>query len=247
MSAAAAKNVARFLEWDTQFFGVRIATIECAAISDAAWREQLGWCRAQRIQCLYVLIDAQDETSARDTGLLDARHLDERKSLERDTSPLPEARSCAAAIRPVRRDDVQALRALAVLAHKDTRFWKDGRFSPERCAELYATWIERSIEGWADAVFVAELRGEVLGYITCHAREEQQAEIGLIAVADAARGAGIGRALVQRALGWAAEHGLARTRVVTQGTNLAALSLYTSTGFRVTRTQRWYHLWFMQP
>jgi dTDP-4-amino-4,6-dideoxy-D-galactose acyltransferase len=247
MSAAAPKNVARFLEWDTQFFGVRIATIECAAIGDPEWRTQLAWCQAERIECLYVLMDAQDKASAANTGLADASWIDQRFTYERETAPLPQGKPSKATLRHARTEDTPVLEALAMVAHNDTRFWKDGRFPEERCAQLYATWIRRSLEGWAEAVFVAELQSTPVGYITCHAREGGSAEIGLIAVAESWRGEGIGRALVERALAWASEQALPHTRVVTQGTNRGAMMLYRSAGFRLVRSQCWYHLWFKQP
>ena len=51
-----------------------------------------------------------------------------------------------------------ALRAIARASHGDTRFYADPHFPDERCDDLYDTWIRRSLEGWADAVLVAERR-----------------------------------------------------------------------------------------
>jgi len=244
MSEAGPRNVARFLEWDTQFFGVRIATIECAAIGAADWRAQLEWCRAERIRCLYVLMDAKDRTSARSTEFEEAEALDLRLTFERETLPLPEPGSTKARLRLARPEDTPVLSALARISHADSRFWKDGRFAPDRCAELYAIWIERSIRGWAQAVFVAELESAPVGYLSCHVREAEWVELGLMAVAESSRGEGIGRALVERSIAWAAELSLPRVRVVTQGTNRSATRLYDRLGFRIARSQCWYHLWF---
>ena len=38
-------NSARFLEWDTQFFGVRIASLEAENIDEQAWGAALEYCR----------------------------------------------------------------------------------------------------------------------------------------------------------------------------------------------------------
>jgi len=246
MSEAAPKNVARFLDWDTRFFGVRIATIECKAIGAADWRAQLERCRAERIQCLYVLMDAEDRTSARSTELEKAEPLDLRVSFERATLPLPEPGSTRARLRLARPEDTPVLSALARISHADSRFWKDSRFARERCAELYATWIERSIGGWAQAVFVAELDSAPVGYLSCNVRESDCVEMALMAVVENLRGEGIGRALTERAIVWAAELSLPYVRVVTQGKNGAATRLYDRFGFRIVRSQCWHHLWFEQ-
>ena len=42
----------------------------------------------------------------------------------------------------------------------------------------------------------------------------------------------------------AAELGAKKIRVVTQGTNVAALKLYEKAGFRVCDVKIWFHRWF---
>ena len=202
------------------------------------------WARKEHVDCLYLLSESDDLASRRlfeDSG---AGLVDLRVTLARDTAPLSASEPCAARLRPACAADVTALKVIASKAHTDSRFYSDERFARERCDALYATWIERSVSGWAQAVFVAELDAAVAGYITVHARADSLAEIGLIAVAESARGKGLGRFLVERALAWAHEAGLPHTSVVTQGSNVAAQRLYQSAGFRTARVQLWHHLWF---
>src|SRR5215208_364801 len=65
-------------------------------------------------------------------------------------------------------DDLLGLERIAAANHRDSRFYSDGRFPRAGCDALYATWIRRSCEGWADGVLVSEVEGEACGYITCH-------------------------------------------------------------------------------
>jgi dTDP-4-amino-4,6-dideoxy-D-galactose acyltransferase len=237
MSAAAPKNVARFLVWDTQFFGVRIASIECETIAEEQWQGALAFCREQRIRCLYVLASTgMDQALAVDAG---AKRTDLRVTFERMRGELPAPGS---RIRPAVEADIPALRALAARSHTDSRFYADGGFARERCDELYAIWIEKSVRGWADTVFTSGPAGAPLGYLSFHVREDH-AEIGLVAVAQAARGQGLGRELVEAALLRAVPLQLP-LRVVTQGRNEAATALYEKCGFEVLRVQSWFHLWF---
>lgn len=237
MSAAAPKNVARFLEWDTQFFGVRIASLEAESITDEQWSAALEVCHEQRVQCIYVLAATDaDAQRARTAG---AEPVDTRVTLElaRPVAPAPDGR-----VRPALEADIPALRALAARSHADSRFYADARFARERCDELYATWIEKSVRGWADAVFTSGPAGAPLCYLSGHVRKDHL-EIGLVAVAEEARGRGLARALVGAALRRAAELGLG-AQVVTQGRNQAANALYAACGFGVVRVQTWLHLWF---
>ena len=98
-----------------------------------------------------------------------------------------------AGIRAARADDVPALRAIAGYNHTNTRFYADGRFARERCAELYATWIEKSVGGWAERVLVVDEGAGAAGYLSIHLRPEKTAEIGLVGLARDAQGRGLGR------------------------------------------------------
>jgi len=230
-------SAVRFLEWDTQFFGVRIARLELEACSTGQWRAALDFCREQRIQCLYVLASNDiDMQFAIDAG---AKRTDLRVTLElgRRAAPAPSTR-----IRLAIAADIPALRTIAARSHTDSRFYADGGFARERCDELYATWIEKSVRGWADAVFTSGPVGTPLGYLSYHVREDH-AEIGLVAVAEEARGQGLGRELVEAAQLRAMPQGLP-LQVVTQGRNEAATTLYEKCGFERLRVQSWFHLWF---
>jgi dTDP-4-amino-4,6-dideoxy-D-galactose acyltransferase len=152
--------------------------------------------------------------------------------------------SAASSARVSREDDIPALRELAAVSHQNSRFWADEHFSRSRCAELYATWIEKSCRGWADRVFVVETGGQPAGYLSCHLRENGQGEIGIVAVAPFAQGRGLGGEMLDAGLAWFADRGSRRVTVVTQGRNAGAQRLYQSRGFLTASVQVWHHLWF---
>ena len=98
--------------------------------------------------------------------------------------------------------DIPALRDIASSAHRDTRFHADDRFDAARSDELYATWIENSVRGYANQVLVAECDNAPVGYLTLHVDEPdagRTARIGLFAVHDRYRNQGIGRDLLRSA------------------------------------------------
>lgn len=236
----------RILEWDCAFFGATIATLPLESRAEAELEAALDWCRARGVECLYALSDHGDAAKRDWLARHGARETDVRTTLAADVV----ARGATAPeLRPARAADLPALEAIARAAHADSRFWNDPRFARERCAELYATWIRNGVHGRADLVLAAETGERAAGYITCHVRGTAAAphgEIGLVAVAEHARGRGLGGALVEGALEWAAARGLRRMEVVTQGRNAAALRLYESRGFVVERRQVWQHLWLDQ-
>ncbi|MBI5365227.1 MAG: GNAT family N-acetyltransferase [Planctomycetes bacterium] len=235
----------RFLEWDTQFFGARIASLSAPAtgLDDAALRAADDWCRAERVDCLYLRSDADDVTTLRAAGELGFRFVDVRITLDCELAKLPTP-SAHETIRSARAEDVPALRAMAAYNHANTRFYADGRFARARCDELYATWIEKSVNGWAERVLVPDEGAGALGYLSIHLRPEHTAEIGLVGLAREAQGRGLGKQLVESAIAWMRAKGCARATVVTQGRNIAAQRLYQAAGFRTCAMELWHHRWF---
>jgi GNAT superfamily N-acetyltransferase len=237
----------RFLEWDSNFFGRNIASVSVERL-DAEQHDQVRfWCEANAIDCLYFLADPDGAnlSRAQDNGfyLRDVRvTLDRRiEALEIEAAPRDDA------VGPYAPHDLDDLRATARSSHCDTRFYRDGNFSTELCDRLYETWIEKSCRGRADAVFVARLNGRAVGYVTCHLKASDgvaNGSIGLIAVAETAHGKGLGQALIEAALRWFDESGVARVDVVTQGHNIAAQRLYQKNGFATCQVRFWFHRWF---
>jgi dTDP-4-amino-4,6-dideoxy-D-galactose acyltransferase len=231
----------RFIEWDSEFFGRRIARIDPAYIAVVGMAAAEAWCADHQIECAYLLADAVDQSTCDAAQAHGFRLVDVRVTLE--CVPLaPRTRSHGPVVRLARADDVERLEAIARASHRDTRFYVDGHFDPLRCDQLYELWIAKSCRGWADSVFVVEVDGCPAGYLTCHLRDGA-GQIGLVAVSEASRGRGAGSALVDAARRWFADHGAAGMSVVTHGRNAAALRLYQRAGMTVTSIQLWFHKW----
>ena len=101
-----------------------------------------------------------------------------------------------------------------------------------------------ALPGWT--VLVAESDGVIEGYVSFGPSAEGNGTIGLIGVAPAARGAGVGRRLVARAASELFDAGSSRISVITQAGNAPAMRLYQSCGFTVSRLGFWMH-WHREP
>ena len=221
------------LEWDTEFWGVRVGRVT----EDAPGFEAVdAWAHENEAACLYFLCPDEPGAAIRaeEAGY---RLTDVRVELSR---PVGEEASSLRAARP---EDEEPLRRMARANHRITRFYADPNFPEDRCDDLYETWIRRSLEGWADAVLVAESEGRPAGYVSLHDRDGT-GSIGLIGVDPDARGRQLGRELVLGGVAWCADRGLAEVTVVTQGRNVPALRTFESCGFRTTDVGLWFHKWY---
>jgi dTDP-4-amino-4,6-dideoxy-D-galactose acyltransferase len=237
-----------FLEWDTAFFGVRVGRVVGDRLTLDLSTQINQWCVDQGIECLYFLARSDDpDTSglAEDQGfrLMDIRialktnRMD--RTIEIEKSPVP-----GIGVRLALPGDIPFLEEIARQSHRDSRFYFDRRFPRRLCDDLYATWIRRSCEGYADSVFVAHQSDKPIGYVTCKMTLGAVGQIGLIGMQEGFRGLGVGKAMMNQAIGWFAAKGVSEVIVFTQGRNTVAQRFYQREAFLTTSVQLWYHKWF---
>jgi dTDP-4-amino-4,6-dideoxy-D-galactose acyltransferase len=236
-------TICTYLEWDSEFFGRRIARVTLNRVDQDTVHRLLAWSTANRIECLYFLADPEDSQTSKLAEANQFHLVDVRMTLERSLRENPPT-SSSVGVRPAREQDVLALRTIARSAHRDTRFHFDQHFDRTKCDLLYEIWIEKSVSGFADMVFVAEIDGKPVAYITGHLRDDE-VQIGLIGVDEAHQGKGLASILVQHLLAKATKDAARRATVVTQGRNVRAQRLYQRNGFVTVSCQLWYHRWFL--
>jgi len=235
------------LEWDSNFFGFRIARVRGNVLSRESVQQIDDWCHQTDIRCLYFLCRDDEPVSSRlaeDNGfrLMDVRitfqYTNESSMLSMSELPV--------SIRPFQPEDVGMLQTIARESYHSTRFYFDANFPRHMSDLLYETWFKLSYEGYAQAVFVSEFEGMPVGYITCHLDEEVHiGKIGLVGVGYQAQGRGIGQMLVISAVDWILSRGAQQVEVVTQGRNRAAQRLYQRCGFLTKAVELWFHKWYL--
>lgn len=241
------KSVA-YLPWDSTFFGKRIAQIRKHDLSDSEVKKCIQWCRKSRVRCLYYLIKSSKIDAiwaAEDNGF---HYVDTRVTLETghpaNLFAKTTIRQEAPIVREANNEDIFEIARIARSNHFQTRFFKDNHFSRIRSSELYGMWVEKGFRNPNGIVFVAQNGSQIAGYLLGSINERLEAEIGLTGVDNNFRNQGLGTTLINAALRWFAKKGTQKVRVVTQGSNIAALRLYSKCGFVPSESMMWYHRWF---
>lgn len=238
------------LEWDSRFFGLRIARVNAARLTPESAADVAAWCAAQTIDCLYLLADADDPQTVRLAEAGGYHQVDVRLTFALtglQAHPIPVSPDMS--LRSALPTDLPALQAIASASYTASRFYFDQRFPRERCDALYATWAARDLDAalrdpQTAAVLVAtDDVGTPAGFITGQVGDGGGV-IGLVGVAAAARGRGLGLAVVQAGLAWFAARGCDRVTVVTQARSVAAQRLYQRCGFLTESLALWYHKWW---
>jgi dTDP-4-amino-4,6-dideoxy-D-galactose acyltransferase len=241
------------LEWDSAFWNIRTGRAIGERLTSERGARLQDWCIDEQVVCLYFLADPDDWETVIAAEAIGLTPVDVRVSLDRSLSGLPstpqrlvdDAAPHELMLRMHEPADIDVLEHIAGISYMHSRFFFDRRFPRDRCRQLYETWIRRSCEGYADAVLVAALGEDPVGFISCHLDNDRSAgSIGLVGVSPRTRGLGVGSLLVNGALHWFAHRDARSVSVVTQGRNVAAQRLYQRCGFLTSEVRLWYHGWY---
>ena len=139
------------------------------------------------------------------------------------------------------------VRRLALLSGVHSRFRVDPRLEPRIFETVYDAWIDQSVRREiAEEVLLVRGAGQAIGLVTL-GEKQGRGDIGLLAVAEAARGKGVGSTLVRAAQRWARSRGFEVAQVVTQLDNRAACALYEACDYTIETVEHVYHFWFGTP
>jgi GNAT superfamily N-acetyltransferase len=231
---------------DEERFGVRIARAQDVRSADV--EALLAFCRAEDVQLLIARCPTTDIAAAQALEAAGAFLADTLVYYGRDlaATAVPGERD-GGRVRPLHPGDAEAVRRVAAEAFRGYggHYHADPRLHPARCDETYSSWAFRSCTSRdvADRVLVAELDGEVAGFITLRLNSADEGEGALFAVAPAARRAGLGRSLLVRSLEWLAEQGRRRMVISTQVTNVRVQRIWTRLGFEPSHSFYTFHQW----
>jgi dTDP-4-amino-4,6-dideoxy-D-galactose acyltransferase len=243
------------LAWDSQHFGFMVARVHGPSLGAVELDQSLSLARRDGVRLLYWAADANRDVSpqvlAAYHGVLVDRKATYSRPLARGDRRVDPSPCCA--ITTHRRAEPSAeLNALALAAGEFSRFRRDPRIPAAAFRSLYQTWLLRSATGeLADIVLIASAGDRAgasaaplapLGFVTV-SLSEGKGSIGLIAVAERARGRGIGSSLLKAAHCWLARHTATDVFVVTQLENQKACRLYERSGYRLLQVQHVYHFW----
>ena len=236
------------MEWDTSFFGFKVARLQTQAPEQMDEAERI--CREQRIRLLISRFDTHNVSFAHELEQHGGELMDTivRYRLKLDRTQIPSIPG-PATIRPCLDNEVDEVAAVASATFDNYgvgHFHQDARLDRDKCDALYVEWARNSCldRNLADMVLVAEMDGRIVGFATDKIVGEGVGEGILFGTSPEARGKQIYRAFMVASMHWCASQGLERMQVATQVNNYAVQSVWASLGFRICASCYTFHKWF---
>lgn len=233
----------KILEWDSEFFHVKVATITEPYLNKARLKILLDELKCMGVRLVYWASarELSAGTIADCNGCLVDRKItfnisfDDLKANDFDLVSIVEPFSVSM--------NVKELEYLAIESNVYSRFVADPNISNEKAADLYKIWINKSLaKEIADEVLVIRNGKQVVGMVTL-GEKGGRGDVGLIAVDRNFRGMRYGEALILAAQKWFVMQDYKSGQVVTQGENIPACKLYSKCGYLVEKIEYFYHFW----
>jgi ribosomal protein S18 acetylase RimI-like enzyme len=227
----------RILDWDTRFFGIRVAQL---TVADATDSQSLSDALEQSdADVVYVFVPAA--AADRYLPVLErhsGRFYDRKVTFVKHVDPAFAASDPSISEITTESGD---LLNLAYASGHLSRFFLDPGFHPYFKA-LYGEWIRKALRAAESRVFALSDSSHMLAMVSA-AVENGVGAIGLLAIAEDGRGQGLALRLLKHCEAYYGSLGARTCRVVTQNANLGACRLYLKAGYRIESEQDVWHIW----
>jgi ribosomal protein S18 acetylase RimI-like enzyme len=247
-------------EWDTQHFGIKVGKIDFLLFDDfielndrlkflKELYEKFSDLKFQVVFLRHSLSDSKTIFALSKAGwfLADVL-LTFHRNLE-DLLFSEFKKDFSIRVREARKEDSNSIGNLARRSFGTSHFHSDPNLPHVLSSELYAKWSISSLSEPLSKVFVAEDNEVICGFIVCSVKslmnKVSYGVIDLIAVDQNKQKMGIGKLLLTEALKWLSSQ-VSSVYVGTQATNVPAVRLYESIGFKLVDSEATFHLWVSQ-
>ena len=224
------------MEWDSSFFGLRIAK---ATISSQEEFEKLKdniEALKEEYDLIYIFAKCGMVNQSSNVILVDRKMVYTTKIIEPNSFDLH-------IVEYDKQTVSEELLNLALGSGVYSRFKKDINFPANAYERLYTRWIEQSVNHQiATEVFCFMIEDSPKGLLTIN-RKDTTCDIGLVATSPSYQGQGIGYTMLVHAKHFVYLKGYNNLNVVTQFDNKAACHLYEKAGFAVKSSTDIFHWW----
>ena len=238
-------NIISLLEWDSKFWKQRICFIGPKKLTPNIMYRCNKFIKKNKIEMVQFLSNCHDLQTVNiaeknNFGFKDIRITLEKKLIKKNKKTLnPKNIS----FRKAKLNDFKIVEPIAKNSYLDSRYYFDNKFSVKRVKEFYAGWLKKAILGTFDTFcMLICYKKKPIGFCTIKIKLDE-ASIGLFSISEKFQKKGFSKLLLSRLDFYLDSLNIQKLNVITQGRNYSALKAYQASGFKITKTELWYHKW----
>ncbi|EKD26076.1 MAG: hypothetical protein ACD_79C01379G0004 [uncultured bacterium] len=236
----------KILDWDTDFFGFKVAQITTSRQSPDELQINLNTLKSLGVKLVYFfsenILDKEYKFLLSDFNgnLVDRKVTFFIDLIKINSKNIPKSKEVNSYNKNMSMEDLENL---AVESGRYSRFAIDPKISENKYLELYKIWIRKSVKKEiANELFVINKENKIYGMITLIV-EKNEGKIGLLSVDSNSRNIGDGRKLINAVHLWLLNNECKSCYVVTQMDNVVACNFYKNCGYSVHKLEYCYHFW----
>lgn len=231
----------KFLQWDTEYFGVSSARVKLSGIVDEKVQEEIiEYCKDYDFVTISNLDNIKENNhwiGNRTNAFLADMNIQFLKVLAVKPDYLDKK---TFVLNNLSRNEKVV--EIAKKAFSYSRFFNDPKLPEKQAKNIYLHWTECAFEKGNKYFVISERGANVVGYILFSFNEDSSV-IELIAVDEKYQGQRVGKSLIQTMESFVIDQGINKIKVGTQVNNILAAQFYSAMGFKYVSCGSVYHLW----
>lgn len=229
------------LDWDTIFFGFKVAKIHLKNNDKYEFLKILDDLRVKKYSLVYMEVEGDQALLSKEILLNNGELVDDRAVYIKELKYKEVNDYDNKIVSRYLEDDVsEELNELALASSQYSRFRVDSNFPNELCDKMYHEWIKNILS--TGEVFITKHGNRITGMVAL-THENDTVSIELIAVNGKYRNRNFGSSLMNSVCEYARKYNCNNVRVVTQKQNIVAKRFYESSGYRSVKGSSCYHFW----
>lgn len=234
----------RKLDWDSEFFGLKTGEYVSKDILPSMIEDDLLKAKKNEYKLIYIKTKTLFKKNILDD--LQGQLLDIKVIYSLNSNLYKSNNGCSEVLLledNFNETDKNQLIHLGIESGIYSRFKKDKNIDNIHFRKLYSSWVLNSLnKKIVDKVFIIRKNELIVGFITLKV-DDNQGQIGLLAVDENYRGNGYATLLLKKVITYCTNSNVYNLKVVTQQDNIGACSLYEKVGFNLIDKDYIYHFW----
>ncbi len=249
-------KILRVLDWDTNFFGYKVARIECTDLYKRILNGCIEKAKKDNIRCIYYLSEQKNQEILESVGFKRIEGKVDYAYRTKNIDPPEDVE-----IEEAKLEDLPEIKKIASRVFRGvTRFYKDPNFDRQKIDTFYQIWIDKLMKDDGSTILIIIDNNRIVAFNGI-SFNNGVGRIFLIAVDEDFKNKGYGEILIKQAYKFFIKNiknleseGIniykkdekiykMRVNVSTQDDNIAAKILYEKMGFVNQDTKYWFHWW----